>query len=131
MGLRIEPSGTADLALFGDVEAVIALPARCRDGRFSLAFSDGTLVRARHHAASRRCVFEVAVAGASRIKIDASSGVDALLFDGRIDWMLLGAESELHCFDDAAISADQSCFDLSAAHNAAVRAVAPADRAAG
>ena len=94
MGLRIEPTNGVELALFGDVEAVVSLPARSRDGRFSLAFSDGTLVIGEHRGAFKACVFEVATAGASRVKIDRSSGTEALLFDGKIEWILLGSDTD-------------------------------------
>lgn len=100
MGLRIEPRNGFELALFGDVQVLVSLPGRCRDGRLSLAFSDGTLIVGTHRGGSKTCVFEIAVAGASRVKIDHSSGEEALLFDGKIDWMLLGADAEMRRSDD-------------------------------
>ena len=83
MSVRIEAVDGGELALSGDLNTRIALPSDKRDGRFSIAFSGGTLVSGTHHEYAQSCTFEVQVEGAS-IRLSVSDGaatarvVDAL-----------------------------------------------------
>lgn len=67
MGIQIEPKQDYRLHLTGGIETVLDVPARGIEEGFSLAFSDGTLVRGTYVAGTDTCQFAIASEGAAMV----------------------------------------------------------------
>ena len=105
MPIAIQPNDTAGLQLSGDVETVIALPLRALQEEFSVAVSDGTLLRGHYDPKLRECNFVVAVEGSGSISIVRGSGGDTVRLSAQIDWIIIaGGDHALRpagaCDDD-------------------------------
>jgi len=94
MGLTIDVLAGHRLQLTGDIATVLDLPARAIVEGFSLAISDGSLVRGRIDTGSDGCRFALAVEGAAVIKITRGAHGDRLDIDGHIEWLTLASCSE-------------------------------------
>ena len=106
MGLTIDVLAGHRLQLTGDIATVLDLPVRAIAEGFSLAISDGSLVRGRIDTASDGCRFVLAVEGAAVIKITRGAHGDRLDIDGQIEWLTLGSGSETLCPIDADYGVD-------------------------
>ena len=94
MGLTIDVLAGHRLQLTGDIATVLDLPARAIVEGFSLAISDGSLVRGRIDTGSDGCRFALAVEGAAVIKITRGAHGDRLDIDWQIEWLTLASCSE-------------------------------------
>jgi hypothetical protein len=101
MGVQIEVIDRHRLRLTGDVEMLLDLPARAKSEGFSLAISDGSLIRGCYDAGSDCCWFSLDVEGAAIIKIMRSDDSDRLDIGWRIDWITLACGSDTLCPIDA------------------------------
>lgn len=106
MGVQIEAIDGHSLRLTGDVETLLDLPARAKTEEFSLAISDGSLIRGYYDAGSNGCRFSIAVEGAAIIKIAREDSGDRLEIDWRIDWITLACGSDTLCPIDAVDAQD-------------------------
>lgn len=95
MSVRIEAINGHQLALSGDLDTIVTLPAGAQDGRFSIAFSDGTLINGTHDGSAQNCAFEVQVEGASMVRVERDTGKDALVLDWRMEWIMVGPRAEI------------------------------------
>jgi hypothetical protein len=116
MGVQIEVIEGHRLQLSGDVEAILDLPMREKSQGFSLAISDGSLIRGEYDAASECCRFSIEAEGAAIIKITRAGTGDRLDIDWRIDWMVLACSGDtLRAFDaDDAPDTRQLVLDIDA-----------------
>jgi hypothetical protein len=94
MGVQIEAIEGHRLRLTGDVEAMLDLPMRAKSQGFSLAISDGSLLRGEYDAGSECCRFSIEAEGAAIIKITRTGTGDLLDMDWRIDWMVLACSGD-------------------------------------
>jgi len=106
MGLTIDVLAGHRLQLTGDIATVLDLSARAIVEGFSLAISDGSLVRGSIDAGGDGCRFARAVEGAAVIKIARGAHGDRLDIDGQIEWLTLASGSETLCSVDADDGAD-------------------------
>jgi hypothetical protein len=114
MGVQIEAIDGHRLRLTGDVEMLLDLPARAKTEGFSLAISDGSLIRGGYNACNNRCRFSLDVEGAAIIKITREDGSDRLEIGWRIDWITLACGGDTLCPIDAddAQDARQLALDI-------------------
>ena len=91
MGVRIEAVNGAKLRLSGDMEAVIDLPFRAVREGFTLAFSDGTLVRGDLDYGTQSCTFRVEVEGAAELKIVRGGANEMLEVCWPVEWISIAA----------------------------------------
>jgi len=106
VGIQIEAIDSHRLRLTGDVETLLDLPARAKIEGFSLAISDGSLIRGDYDAGRDRCRFSIDVEGAAIIKITREHGGDRLEIGWRIDWITLACGSDTLCPIDAVDAQD-------------------------
>tara|TARA_R110000868_G_scaffold18003_2_gene78256 strand:- start:3095 stop:3457 length:363 start_codon:yes stop_codon:yes gene_type:complete len=106
MGVQIAARQDDRLQLSGDIETLLDLPARARKEGFSLAISDGSLIRGCYDPASHRCHFTVAVEGAAIIDIARDAQGDRLKIDWQIDWITLACGTDTLCPINAADASD-------------------------
>lgn len=114
VAIQIEAINGHQLRLTGDVETLLDLPARAKAEGFSLAISDGSLIRGGYDAGSDCCQFSISVEGAAIIKITREDGGDRLDIGWRIDWITLACGSDTLCPIDAddARDARQMALDI-------------------
>jgi hypothetical protein len=91
MGVRIEAVNGAKLKLGGDIETVIDLPFRAVREGFTLAFSDGTLVRGDLDYGTQSCTFRVEVEGAAELKIVRAGASETLEVCWPVEWISIAA----------------------------------------
>jgi len=94
MGVRIEARTGHQLVLSGDIETVLDVPPRGQAAGFSLAFSDGTLVRAAAIPGGAACRFAIAAEGAAMVRIVRQGLGEALELDWNFDWITLACGAE-------------------------------------
>ncbi|WP_232496207.1 hypothetical protein [Novosphingobium kaempferiae] len=94
MGVRIEARGGHHLQLTGDIETVLDVPARGLSEGFSLAFSDGTLVRGTWIPGGHACQFAIASEGAAQVRIARHGLGEALDLDWNFDWITLASGTQ-------------------------------------
>jgi hypothetical protein len=94
MGVRIEARGGHHLQLTGDIETVLDVPARGLSEEFSLAFSDGTLVRGTWIPGGHACLFAIASEGAAMVRITRQGLGEALDLDWSFDWITLACGAQ-------------------------------------
>ncbi|MFT4054790.1 MAG: hypothetical protein QM681_09815 [Novosphingobium sp.] len=94
MGVRIEARQGHRLHLTGDIETVLDVPARDIEEGFSLAFSDGTLVRGTYLAGTDACRFAIASEGAAMVRFLHQETGEALDMDWDFDWITLACGGE-------------------------------------
>jgi len=94
MGVRIEAKAGHRLVLTGDIETVLDVPARGQTEGFSLAFSDGTLVRGRWIPGGPACRFAIASEGAAMVKFVRHGLGEAIELDWKFDWITLACGAE-------------------------------------
>lgn len=94
MGVRIEARQGHRLYLKGDIETVLDVPARGISEGFSLAFSDGTLVRGTYIPGTDTCQFAVASEGAAMVRFLHQETGEALDLDRDFDWITLACGGE-------------------------------------
>ena len=94
MGVRIEAVDGAKLKLSGDIETVIDLPFRAVREGFTLAFSDGTLVRGDLDYGTQSCTFSVEAEGAAVLKIVRGGANETLEVCWPVDWMSIAAADD-------------------------------------
>lgn len=94
MGLRIEATDDNRLQLTGDIETLLGVPARGIAEGFSLAFSDGTLVRGCWIPGQTACRFAIASEGAAMVKFVRQGLGEALDLDWDFDWITLACGTE-------------------------------------
>lgn len=97
VGVQIEAMDGGRLRLTGDMETVLDLPASAVTDGFSLAFSDGTLLRGHHDIGSGRCHLTLAAEGASIVRIKREERHDRAQIGWKIDWMTLACGSKTLC----------------------------------
>lgn len=112
MGIRIEAAEGGELVLSGILDARVALPASAQDGRFSLAFSDGTLVSGQLLDGVPNCTFAVQIEGAAIVRIERQSGREALILDWHMEWMLVGRYAQICAENAGTEAADQLALGL-------------------
>lgn len=112
MGVQIAARQDDRLQLGGDIETMLDLPARARKEGFSLAISDGSLIRGRYDPATHRCHFTVAVEGAAIIDIAHDAQGDRLDISWQIDWITLACGTDTLCPMDAKSVADDRQMTL-------------------
>lgn len=91
MGVRIRSLDSTRLMLSGDIEAVVDLPIRAVREGFTLAFSDGTLVRGDLDFGSQACTFQVEVEGAAELKIVRNDAGETLEVGWATEWISIAA----------------------------------------
>nr|WP_314464318.1 hypothetical protein [uncultured Novosphingobium sp.] len=94
MGVRIESRAGHQLVLTGDIETVLDVPARRQSEGFSLAFSDGTLVRGHWIPGGPACRFAIASEGAAMVKFTRQGLGEAIEMDWKFDWITLACGAE-------------------------------------
>lgn len=94
MGVRIEANDGHRLRLTGDVETVLDVPARGVSEGFSLAFSEGTLVRGTWIPGGHACHFAIASEGAAMVRITRQGLGEALELDWTFDWITLACGAQ-------------------------------------
>jgi len=115
VGVQIEASDGHQLRLTGDVETLLHLPTRAKTEGFSLAISDGSLIRGGYDVSSDCCRFSIGAEGAAIIKIMRADDGDRLDIGWRIDWITLACGSDTLCPIDAGDAQDmrQLVLDIS------------------
>jgi hypothetical protein len=78
VGVQIEAIDGHQLRLTGDVETLLDLPTRAKTEGFSLAISDGSLIRGGYDASSDCCRFSIGAEGAAIINIMRADDGDRL-----------------------------------------------------
>lgn len=94
MGVRIEARQGHRLHLTGGIETILDVPARGISEGFSLAFSDGTLVRGTYLPGTDTCRFAVASEGAAMVRFLRQEAGEALDVDWDFDWITLACGAE-------------------------------------
>lgn len=89
MSVKIEARRGYWLQLSGDIETILDLPARGIAEGFSLAFSDGTLLRGTYLADDDICRFAIMTKGAARAKITQHEAGDVADLGWNFDWITL------------------------------------------
>lgn len=112
MGVQIAARQDDRLQLSGDIETLLDLPAGARAEGFSLAISDGSLIRGCYDPTTHRCHFTVAVEGAAIIAIARDAQGDQLDIAWRIDWITLACGTDTLCPVDAHSVADNRQMTL-------------------
>ena len=97
MGVQIEAMDGGRLRLSGDVETIFDLPASAVTDGFSVAFSDGTLLRGHHDIGSGRCHFTLAAEGAAIVRIVRDGRHDQAQIEWKVEWMTLACGSKTLC----------------------------------
>ena len=100
MSVRIASVDGARLRLTGDVAAVLDIPFRAAREGFTLAFSDGTLVRGDYDPAADCCRFAATVEGAAVVSIARAAGGDVLDIAWRVEWLSLASGNDTLCPGD-------------------------------
>jgi hypothetical protein len=106
MGVRIEAIGGAQLKLTGDLDTVVALPLRAVREGFTLAFSDGTLIRGDLDYGTGGCTFQVEVEGAAEVKIVRVGASETLEICCPIEWISIAAGDDTVLANSADTHAD-------------------------
>jgi len=101
MGVEIAAIDDHRLGLTGDVETLLDLPARAKTNGFSLAISDGSLIRGDYDTQAKAWRFTVLAEGAAIIAIRSDETGDRLHIAWRIDWITLACGSDTLCPIDA------------------------------
>lgn len=94
MSVRIESRAGHQLVLTGDIETVLDVPERGQIEGFSLAFSDGTLVRGHWIPGGPACRFAIASEGAAMVKFTRQGLGEAIEMDWKFDWITLACGAE-------------------------------------
>lgn len=94
MGVRIEACAGYRLALTGNVETVLFVPQRGRREGFTLAFSDGTLLRGTCASGGDACRFEHVTEGLARVEIARLGSGDMVELDYEFDWITLACGTD-------------------------------------
>lgn len=114
MGVNIDVKEGGRLHLSGAIATVLDVPLRGQAEGFSLAFSDGTLVRGTCLEGSSACRFTLAKAGTHRARITRNGASDRLELEGDYDWITLacGAGTLEPLPDPEAADARQLALDI-------------------
>ncbi|WP_226637795.1 hypothetical protein [Novosphingobium profundi] len=94
MGVQIEVGGRSSLVLTGDIETRLDVPARGIAEGFSLAFSDGTLLRGTFLEDASTCRFTLAVEGAAQVRITRNGDGDRVDLNWNFAWITLACGQE-------------------------------------
>ena len=94
MGVNIEVKEDGRLHLSGAIATVLDVPLRGQAEGFSLAFSDGTLLRGTCLEGTSACRFALANAGTGHAKITRDGASDRLELEGDYDWITLACGAE-------------------------------------
>ena len=97
MAVQIEALDGGKLKVTGDLEGLLHLPGRAVADGFFFAFSDGTLIRGHHDIATGPCHLTLATEGAALVRILRDDRHDRVLFEWKIEWMMLSCGSETLC----------------------------------
>lgn len=106
MGVRIEAKQGYWLQLTGSIETVLDVPARGIAEGFSLAFSDGTLLRGTYVTGRDECQLDVATEGAALVRITRHETGDVADLDWNFDWITLACGDQTLQPDTAADTDD-------------------------
>ena len=110
MGVHIEVGGRSNLLLTGDIETRLDVPARGISEGFSLAFSDGTLLRGTFLGDVSTCRFALAVEGAAQVRITRHDDGDRVDLDWDFEWITLACGQET--LQPEAADADEDVLQL-------------------
>ena len=94
MGVQIESGSRSSLVLTGDIETRLDVPARGITEGFSLAFSDGTLLRGTFLDDASSCRFALAVEGAAQVRITRHEDGDRVDLNWNFEWITLACSQE-------------------------------------
>lgn len=95
MGVRIEACAGYRLALTGDVETMLFVPQRGRREGFTLAFSEGTLLRGTFELSGGSYRFERVTEGLTRVEITHLETGYAVELDYDFDWITLACGADV------------------------------------
>ena len=110
MGVHIEVEGKSSLLLTGDIETRLDVPARGITEGFSLAFSDGTLLRGTFLDDASTCRFALAVEGAAQVRITRHGNGDRVYLASNFEWITLACGQET--LQPEAVDADEDVLQL-------------------
>ncbi|WP_226635083.1 hypothetical protein [Novosphingobium profundi] len=98
------------MVLTGDIDTRLDVPARGIAEGFSLAFSDGTLLRGAFLDDASSCRFALAVEGAAQVRITRHEDGDGVDLNWNFEWITLACGQET--LQPEAADADEDVLQL-------------------